>query len=88
MAYTVVKTSTVFGNERVVHLDITADSATQTIETGLKYITAHAVGAQSLSTAGIKIYQNVGAGGTAAAGSLGISGCVNGDEFFVTVFGT
>jgi hypothetical protein len=38
MAYTVSKHPTVFGNKAAVGLEITADDATQTIETGLKRI--------------------------------------------------
>jgi hypothetical protein len=88
MAYTVsIRKQTVHGNQRSVQLLITADAATQTVQTGLQYIDAHAVGAQSLSTAAIKVFANAGAEGTSTAGALGISGCVNGDSFFVTVFG-
>lgn len=87
MAYTVTKTQSVFGNERVVHIAVTADAATQTVETGLKVIRAHAVGQQSCSTAAIKIYANSNASGVQSMGVLGISGCVSGDQFFVTVFG-
>lgn len=87
MAFTVTKTISAFGNERVVHLAITADAATQTVDAGLKYIVAHSVGIQSCSTAAIKVWANSGAGGTSTAGSLGISGCASGDQFFVTVYG-
>ena len=87
MAYTVTKTQSVFGNERVVHIDVTADAATQTVETGLKVIRAHATGYKSCTTAAIKIYANSNASGVQSMGVLGISGCVSGDQFFVTVFG-
>ena len=87
MAYTVTKTQSVFGNERVVHLAITADAATQTIDTGLKNIVAHSVGIQSCTTAAIKIYANSSASGVATLGSIGISGAASGDIFFVTVYG-
>ena len=87
MAYTVSKVLSVFGNERAVHLDITADAATQTVETGLKRIIAHATGPQSLSTAGIKVYANSNASGVQSFGVLGLSGLVSGDELYVTVWG-
>lgn len=87
MAFTVVSRQSVLGNERVVHMTITADAATQTIETGLKNVYAHATGPQSLSTAAIKVYANSNASGVQSMGVLGISGCVSGDIFFVTVFG-
>lgn len=87
MAYTIVRTQSVFGNMRVVFLDITADAATQTVETGLKNIIGVSTGLQSLSTAGIKVYANSNASGTQSFGVLGMSGLVSGDELFVTVFG-
>jgi hypothetical protein len=90
MAYTVTKTPTVFGNEKVVHLLIDADAATQTVETGLTNIVAYAFGHVSMTTysvAGIKIAVNSNASGVATPGSLGISGATAGDKFYVTVFG-
>ena len=88
MAYTATKTNTVFGNYRVVIIDITADAATQTVETGLKKIVGHVTGLQSASTAAIKVYANSSASGVATPGSLGISGAVSGDEFYVVCIGT
>lgn len=88
MAYTVTRTNSVFGNYRAVIMKITADAATQTVETGLKNIVGHSVGAQSLSTAAIKVYANSNASGVQSMGVLGISGCASGDIFFVTVYGT
>lgn len=88
MAYTVSKTNTVFGNYRVIILDVTADAATQTVETGLKTIVGHVTGLQSASTAAIKVYANSSSSGVATPGSLGISGCANGDEFYVVCIGT
>lgn len=87
MAYTVTKTRTVFGNMNTVFLEITADAATQTIETGLGKIIAHTMSPHSLSTAAIKIYRNSSASGVQAMGSLGISGCVSGDVFTVICHG-
>jgi len=87
MAYTVSKTQSVFGDMRVVVLDITADAATQTVETGLKQIVGHSMGLQSLSTAAIKVYANSNASGVQSGGVLGISGAVSGDEFYVVVYG-
>jgi hypothetical protein len=88
MAYTVTKTPSAFGNQAVVLLEITADAATQTIETGLKNIVGMAVGKDSMASNGHTIAVNSGAGGTSTGGVLGISGVASGDHFFVTVFGT
>ena len=87
MAFTVSSKQTVFGNYRAVILDVTADAATQTVETGLKNIVGHSTGLQSCSTAAIKIYANSNASGVQSFGVLGISGCVSGDEFYVVVYG-
>jgi len=87
MAFTVSSSKTVFGNERVHHLAVTADAATQTVETGLKVVVAHAIGILSASTAGFKCYINSNASGVQSMGVLGISGVVSGDQFIVTVFG-
>lgn len=87
MAYTVTRVKTVFGDKRAVALKIVADAATQSIETGLQHIDFHALAPSSLSTAGIKCYINSNASGVATEGTIGISGCVSGDVFTVTVFG-
>lgn len=88
MAYTVVKTPTVFGNKRAMALKITADNATQTVETGLSVVEFMSVGIMSCTTAAIKIYPNSNASGVQSNGVIGISGAASGDTFFVTVFGT
>lgn len=87
MAFTVSIVKTVMGNERVHHLNITADAATQTVETGFKRVIAHSVGIQSCTTAAFKIYANSNASGVQSMGVLGISGVASGDQLFVTVFG-
>lgn len=87
MAFTVSKTEIVFGNKRGEILDITADAATQTVQTTLKTIHGFMVGIQSATTAGFKVYHNSSASGIATPGSLGISGVATGDRFFITVFG-
>ena len=88
MAWTVTKTPTVFGNKAVDLLEITADAATQTVDTGLKQIDHISVGKDSMASNGHTIAVNSGAGGTATAGSLGFSGFASGDHFYVTVYGT
>lgn len=87
MAFTVSSIQSVFGNERVVIMDITADAATQTVETGLKNVHGFSIGIQSASTAGFKVYANSNASGVQSMGVLGISGVASGDEFYVTVYG-
>ena len=88
MAYTVgINEKFNEGPHRVHVLSITADAATQNVDSGLDYIRFFHLGIQSASTAAIKVYANSGAGGTALAGQLGISGAASGDVFFVTCYG-
>lgn len=87
MAYTVTNTKTVFGDKRVHGLKVVADAASDTVETGLKYIEWFSVGFASMNSLNIRLRPNAGAGSTATVGSLGISGCTSGDEFYVTVYG-
>jgi len=86
MAYTVSKKVTVMGDQRVSFLNITADAATQTVETGLKKVNAFAVGKQS-GASGWAIYANSNASGVESMGVIGISGAVSGDQAFVIVYG-
>lgn len=87
MAYTVSRKISVFGDQRVAILDITADAATQTVETGMSKVNGISIGQKSLSTAAIKCYVNSNASGVQSFGVLGISGCASGDQFFVIVYG-
>lgn len=87
MAFTVTKTVTAWGDQRTVFLDVLADAATQNVDTGLGFIRAFSVGGQSMTTAAMKCYPNSGAGGTAIAGTLGISGVASGDRFFIICHG-
>ena len=86
MAYTITRTISAFGNQRVAMLKITADAQTQTVDTGLKYINAFMVG-NSSGCSGWKIWANSGAVGTSTGGVLGISAATSGDECFIVCFG-
>ena len=88
MAYTVARYKTVFGDKAVVGLTITADAATQTIETGLAKIEWISVGINSCTTAAIKVYFNSNASGVQSFGVIGCSGLASGDQVCVTVYGT
>jgi hypothetical protein len=88
MAYTVTKVNQcVQGDVVAIAYDIVADAATATLDTGLGNVLYHQLSPVSLSTAAIKLYSNKGASGTQIAGKVGISGCVSGDRFYLTVFG-
>ena len=88
MAFTVstVKDS-VFGDMRVKVLSITADAATQNVDSGLSRIYGHALGPLSMTTASAKLYINSLTTGTAAAGYIAVSGVASGDVFILTVWG-
>lgn len=89
MAYTVTRSRTVFGNKGAVLLKITADAATQTVETGLKRIEHYSLGFGSMSTrTGWSIFINSNASGVQSNGVLGVSGVAIGDDIYVTVYGT
>ena len=68
-------------------MDITADAATQNVDSGLAYINYITIGIKSAASAPIKMFPNSGAGGTSLAGILGISGAASGDEFYVVCYG-
>jgi hypothetical protein len=88
MAFTVVKTPTVFGNKKVVILNVTTDGAGSNIETGLGYIEAVTVGQfYSMATGGAQIRKNVNSTGTAANGTLGLSGFSAAAEVDIVVYG-
>lgn len=89
MAFTVTTISkTVFGNKRVVTLDVTADAATQNVAPGLAFVEAVLVTPWSLTTAAIKVKPNIEvSGGAASLGNVAVSGAVNGDRFFITAIG-
>lgn len=87
MAYTVTRTQTVVGNLRAVHMDVTADAATQTIETGLKNVVCMNYGPLSMNSSNIHMAANSNATGTASFGVVAVTGCTSGDHFFITVYG-
>ena len=88
MAWTVTRDKTVFGNKAVVNLKLTADAATQTIETGLSRIDHFSQGFGSMSTlVGLTVAINSGASGVNSNGVLGCSGFTSGDDIYVTVYG-
>lgn len=88
MAYTVSQIANWnAGNQRVRHLRVTADAATQVIETGLGVIEAFSIGIITCTTGGFHTAFNSNASGVQSYGVLGFSGCASADSFFVTVFG-
>ncbi len=87
MAFTLVRTPTVFGNMAAEIIKVTADASTQNVQTRLGTVVGMSYGPVSMNSSNIHIAVNSGAGGTALAGVIGISGCTSGDLFYLTVYG-
>lgn len=88
MAWTVATNrKDVHGSSRFVVLSCSADSAEQTVDTGLSYVYGFATGYTSCTTGGMHIQQNKGSTSTALNGMLGCSGFVSGDTILISVWG-
>jgi hypothetical protein len=87
MAYTVTRYKTVFGNKAAVGMVITADAATQTIETGLKKVEWISIGAVSMNSSNFHCAFNSNASGVQSFGVFAITGLTSGDNLCVTVYG-
>ncbi len=89
MAWTVTKFKTVFGDKAVVGLKVVADSATSVVASGLKHIDWFSYGPSSMNSSNIHIGVNVTASSAAESqGTVAVTGCTSGDEFYLTVYGT
>ena len=80
MAQTVVK-KTVFGDMRVVVVDVNMGAATtHVVAPGIKTVKAFSVGYQSMaSVAGVKM--------SASTSIVEVSAGASGDQFFLTIYG-
>lgn len=88
MAYTssaLVKT--VYGNQRIHHLRVTADATSGAVDTGFSVVNFLHASPQSATTMGFRMFMNQNSGLTANNGSVALSGLVSGDVIYVTVFG-
>lgn len=88
MAFTKsVDFTTVWGNKKVVGLQVTADANSGAVDTGLSVIESVYVGVISAATGAQKFKINKNSGATASNGSLMMSSCTNGDAFHVVCIG-
>jgi hypothetical protein len=88
MAFTVTPVITVFGNKSVRILNIQADAAEANVDSGFSVIEACVVGRiSSMGTANAYVQFNKNSSGTAANGTIGVSGVSSGAEFQCIVFG-
>ena len=89
MAFTKSLTArTTFGNLAVQEYKITADAATEAIDTGLNNIVMVHAQPKSMASSPFSISKNEGVAGTSIAGTIGITGVTSGDDFYVTVYGS
>jgi hypothetical protein len=88
MAFTVSAIPTVFGNKAVRLLKVTADAAEANVSSGFQVIEWMAVGKPvSMVTGCPQVLPNANSTGTAANGTLGISGCSAGADLYIFCIG-
>jgi hypothetical protein len=79
---------TVVGNKQVQVYSCVADAATGTVETNMNGVAFFSVVHKSMTSGAGKFKMNVDASGTASPGMIAITGVANGDEFYLTVYGS
>lgn len=77
----------VLGDKRVNMIRVTADAATDAIDTGVSIIDFVQATPQSMTTSAGKFKINALSAGTSTNGFLAITGVASGDVMFVTVYG-
>jgi hypothetical protein len=88
MAFTVTPINTVFGNKNTKLLKITADGAEANVASGFNVIEWMSVGKpHSMATGAPYVHFNANSSGTAANGTIGVSGVSAGAELYCLVFG-
>ena len=75
------------GNHKVQHWDLTADSTTLELNTGLGVVDSVALNIASGASAPVLSQKNVLSAGTASNGYVAITGAASGDDFYITVWG-
>jgi hypothetical protein len=89
MAWTVEKkVEATVGNVRQQVWQLTADSATYELSTGLKNVLALSIGINTATAATIKCKPNILSAGTAALGNVAITGATSADIVYLTVYGS
>jgi len=75
------------GHHKIQLWDLTADSATLELTTGLSRIDHVAITPGSTTTAIVKCYANSTSAAVASNGMVAVTGVASGDEMFLTVWG-
>lgn len=79
MAYTVTRTDSAFGDQRVALIEVTADAASGTIPLPFNAVKGWSIGPKSMATSAVII--------KASTALLTVSAAVSGDNFMVVVYG-
>lgn len=88
MAWTqTTKFKTVFGDKRQECYELTADSASAEIPTGLSNVQFVDVQLKSAATGGGKVKENQGTSATAIAGTIAFTGWASGDNIIIKAEG-
>lgn len=88
MAFTVSAEPTVFGNKSTRLIKVTADGAEANVTSGFNVIDFMVTGkVVSMATANPTVVFNKNSSGTAANGTIGVSGVSAGAELYLLVFG-
>jgi hypothetical protein len=88
MAYSVTTIrETVFGNQRVTQLQVTADAASGAVDAQMGVVESVQVTPISMATAAGKFKPNLNAASAASNGNVFVSSVAAGDVFFMTVYG-
>lgn len=88
MAWTTTKkVQHAVGNVYVQLWELSADSATLELSTGLKDIVSVSLAVKSAATAAYKVKANQLSAATASRGTVAITGVASGDDFYLTVYG-
>lgn len=69
------------------HWQLTADSATLELSTGLKNVVALGSAIITATSGAVKFKANILSAGTASYGSVAVTGATAADSFYLTVYG-
>ena len=75
------------GNHKVQAWELTADSATLELDTGLSVVDHVAVAPVSMASSPFSVRKNVTSASVASNGAIALTGVTSGDDLYVTVWG-
>lgn len=87
MAFTIVKEGDVWGKKRVSMINLTVDSASGNVNTGLSRVDIISVDVNSAASLGATFKLNVGSAATAIPGMINVNGAASGDVYYLICVG-